>query len=246
MSSSLIIGTQAEVRWRSVSNLINLWMAAGLAASGACALCVAYAPLMRGLASSHGFIFLLMLLAQIALAVVVNIKIGGFSTWQAIALFLAYSALTGMSLAGFTLIVARVSLAAMFATVALMFGLVSVYGTFTRHDLTQIDSRAVMMAAGIILASLVNAIVRSPVPCWIATYLAVAVFLALVAIDAEQMKHMDVRADETHVRRLAILGALVLYLDLVLSCGRLVVAVLRVYGSSESLWYPMGYRVPGY
>jgi FtsH-binding integral membrane protein len=51
---------------------------------------------------------------------------------------------------------------------------------------------------------------------WIPTYLGIAVFVGLTAWDTQKIKLMSQQArDDTSARRVAILGALILYLDFI-------------------------------
>lgn len=222
-------GTQGDVRWRGVSSLIAAWMTVGLLIAGAFAALAASSPLALRVVHRAAFVFLLLLLLQLGAAIVVSMMIGRFSTWQAVALLFAYSALNGLSLSGLFLALWHTSLTATFVIEAAAFGLLSVYGKFTRRDLTKIDGLVLMGLIGVGVASLVHLLLHSPAGFWIISYVGIAIFVCLMAIDAQKMRHMDVRADELRVSRLAILGALVLYLDVLLGFARLCVAIGRLY-----------------
>lgn len=80
---------------------------------------------------------------------------------------------------------------------------------------------------GIILASIVNLFLRSDALGWMLTYLGIAVFVGLTAWDTQRIKRMSADvSNETHAQRVAILGALMLYLDFI----NLFLRLLRILG----------------
>ncbi len=88
-----------------------------------------------------------------------------------------------------------------------------------------------MGLVGIVIASIVNFFLASSMLYWIITYAGVAVFLGLTAYDTQKMKQIAIatQGDPRMANRLAITGALALYLDFI----NLFLFVLRILGRSR-------------
>jgi FtsH-binding integral membrane protein len=81
---------------------------------------------------------------------------------------------------------------------------------------------------GFVIGSIINLFWANSAFYWALTYLGIAVFIGLTAWDTQQIKRMSQQAhDDTAARRLAIIGALKLYLDFI----NLFVLLLRIFGS---------------
>ena len=81
---------------------------------------------------------------------------------------------------------------------------------------------------GVILASVVNLFLKSSALEWICTFVAIAVFLGLIAYDTQALKRihaMGFESEETR-KKVVILGALKLYLDFI----NLFIQLLKIFG----------------
>ena len=123
------------------------------------------------------------------------------------------------------------SITSTFIITAGTFGAMSVYGYFTKSDLTKIGNLAFMALIGIIIASVVNFFMKSEMMNWIITYLGVAIFVALTAYDTQKLKRMAIQGfeNEENMEKGAILGALTLYLDFI----NLFLFLLRIFGDRK-------------
>lgn len=97
------------------------------------------------------------------------------STTTAIAAFMGYAILNGLTLSLIFLIYTFSSIALTFFVTAGTFAVMSVYGYVTKTDLTKIGKIMMMLLVGIIIASIVNMFLKSPMIYWITTYIGVAV-----------------------------------------------------------------------
>jgi FtsH-binding integral membrane protein len=79
-----------------------------------------------------------------------------------------------------------------------------------------------------ILASLVNIFLKSSALMWVTTYLGIAVFLGLIAYDTQKLKALYAHGltDDESRKKLAVVGALALYLDFI----NLFILLLRIFG----------------
>ncbi len=148
-------------------------------------------------------------------------------------LFIFYSFLTGLTLGvimvGYDLLGIITALGATFIT----FGTMAVFGYVTKRDLSSLGSLAVMGLIGIIIASIFNLLasllfgVFSQPFYWIITYLGVVIFLVLTAWDVQKLKRLSEENVDVNENRLAVIGALTLYLDFI----NLFIYMLRILGS---------------
>jgi uncharacterized protein len=87
-----------------------------------------------------------------------------------------------------------------------------------------------MALIGFLIGSIINLFWANSGLYWLLTYLGIAVFIGLTAWDTQQIKRMGQQAqDDTTARRVAIIGALKLYLDFI----NLFVLLLRIFGSRD-------------
>ena len=84
---------------------------------------------------------------------------------------------------------------------------------------------------GIIVASIVNIFVKSSGMNLIISYIGVLLFVGLTAYDSQKIKEMLMQAPDAGegMQKLALLGALSLYLDFI----NLFLYLLRILGSSR-------------
>ena len=201
------------------------WMAAGLAITGFTAYATAgNLALLRMLAGGG---FLLLAIAEIGIVIwlsraIANSKI---STQGAVAGFLIYSLLNGISMSYIFLAYTGASIATTFFITAGTFAGVSLFGWITKTDLTSMGGYLMMGLWGIILGSLVNIFFHAPAFYWILTYASLAIFIGLTAYDTQRLKEMH-QSGAMAGDQMAILGALRLYLDFI----NLFLLLLRLFG----------------
>jgi len=188
------------------------WMAMGLALTGLLAFWTASnAGVLRFVLSGGG---LLLALVEIGIVIWLSRSIRTISASTAVLGFLVFSALNGLTTSWIFLRYTQASIASTFFITAITFAGVSVYGWVTRQDLTSVGSFCFMALIGVIVASLVNFFFRSPVFYWIISYCGVAVFIGLTAYDTQRLKAVH-QSMANAPEQLAIVGALMLYLDFI-------------------------------
>jgi hypothetical protein len=110
------------------------------------------------------------------------------------------------------------------------FGAMSVYGYFTKTDLTKIGSFLFMALIGLIIASVVNIFLANSTFEWIISIVGVLIFTGLTAWDTQQVKALArANLDPAMSDKLATIGALNLYLDFI----NLFLYILRIFGGSD-------------
>ena len=137
------------------------------------------------------------------------------SATTATAVFIAYSALTGLTLSSIFVVYPIGSIANAFLTATGTFLAMSVYGTVTKRDLTGMGNFLMMGLFGIIIASIVNIFLASSMMDFVISCIGVLIFTGLTAYDTQKLRAFGMNApvdDATAMRRGALLGALELYL----------------------------------
>ena len=110
-----------------------------------------------------------------------------------------------------------------------MFGVMAVVGYTTKTDLSKFGSIMFMGLIGIIIASVVNMFMRSPVMDYVISFIGVLVFTGLTAYDVQKLKRIGAQSagGGEMIRKMTIMGALTLYLDFT----NLFLFLLRFFGN---------------
>lgn len=219
--------TMAAEQQRFMVRVYN-WMTAGLVVTAGVAYSVATSPnLVQAIANP--WILFPLIIAQLGLVFWLASRVMQMSAAQATGVFMLYSALTGVTLSFVFLAYTAASLTSTFLVTAGTFGAMSLYGYTTKRDLTAMGSFLFMGLIGIIIASLVNFFLQSPMIYWLVTYAGVLIFVGLTAYDTQKIKEMNILGNEgtEEDTKEAVRGALTLYLDFI----NLFLMLLRVMGN---------------
>lgn len=206
------------------------WMALALTISGIVALVTSTnAALMNRIYHNPG-ILIGLVIGQFALVFLISAGIRRISTAAASAAFIVYSVLNGFTLSYIFILYASSTIFTAFFITAGTFALFSIYGMTTKKDLTRLGSLLFMGLIGIILASLVNMFFASSMITTVISYVAVLVFVGLIAYDTQRLKQLYYESNGSEVtRNLAIVGALILYLDFI----NLFLNILRILNDND-------------
>lgn len=107
-------------------------------------------------------------------------------------MFLFYCFMTGLTLSVIFLVYTAGSIGLAFFVSAGMFGVMSIYGYFTKADLTQMGQMLIMGLWGIIIAMIANMFMRSAQIDYIISFIAVIVFTGLTAYDTQKIKEANI------------------------------------------------------
>ena len=190
------------------------WMCAGLAITAL----VAYSVASTGMAQvlvSNSLLFLGLFAAQIGLVFYLSARVARIAPGTATLLFIAYAALTGVTLSGIVLAYTGTSIATTFVVTAGMFGALALYGTTTSRSLAGVGQFFFMGLIGLILASIVGMFWQSQALQFLISVVGVIVFTGLTAWDAQRLKQMAASLPPGQVGSYAIVGALSLYLNFI-------------------------------
>lgn len=227
MSFASYTSAETTALRNGVMNQVYAWMTAGLFVTGAVASFVASSEALTRLIFGNPLMFFGLFIVQIIAVVGLSAGINKLSPAAAMAIFIGYAALNGLTFSAIFLAYTSASIASTFFVTAGTFGAMSLYGYTTKRDLTSVGNFAVMAMIGLLIASIVNMFLRSDALYWILTYAGVLIFVALTAWDTQKIKHTAAQvSDETTAGRVAVLGALTLYLDFI----NLFIFLLRILG----------------
>ncbi len=208
------------------------WMTFALLISGVAAWAVGTSPeLSRKLVTSPGLCIVLFLV-EIGLVIWISAGINKMSAATATALFIAYSLVNGVTLSFIFIAYTQTVIASAFAVTAGTFAAMAIYGSVTKTDLTRFGNLFLMALIGLVIASVVNMFWMNNTFNLIISYVGVLVFVGLTAYDAQKIKMMFLESgmeNSETVRKIAILGALSLYLDFI----NLFLYILRIFGRRD-------------
>jgi FtsH-binding integral membrane protein len=204
---------QVIARQNTLIRQVYAWMGAGLFITAFMALVTLSSPEILRAITGNRLVFYGLMIGELALVFTLSGAINRLSTTTATLLFVAYSALNGVTLSIVALVYTANSIASTFAITAGMFGAMSIYGYLTKSDLTSWGNFLFMGLIGVVIASVVNIFVGSNAVSWVISGIGVIVFTGLTAYDTWKIKEMA--AQGTEGRKPAILGALTLYLDFI-------------------------------
>ena len=214
----------------AVMKRVYVRMFIGLLVSAFCALGVASSPAALSFFFGNQLVFWGMLIAMLVMAFVIPARLTRMSTGAVLSCFIVYSALMGCWLAPIFLAYKLGTIVYTLFITAGTFGAMSVYGFFTKTDLSKMGSYLMMALFGLLIAMVVNIFVASSTFDWIISIVGVLLFVGLTAWDTQQVKQLSaMNLDPAMADKLATMGAMNLYLDFI----NLFLFLLRILGGSS-------------
>ena len=191
------------------------YMGLGLVVTGLVAFVVASTPALYVPIFSSPLKWVVML-APLAFVLLFSFRMQTMSAAGAQAMFWAFCAVMGVSLASVFLVFTGTSIARTFFIAATMFGATSLYGYTTKRDLTQFSSFLIMGLIGVVIASVVNIFLGSTALQFAISVIGIAVFIGLTAWDTQTIKEQYAENfDAESQQKLAVFGAFSLYLNFI-------------------------------
>ena len=213
----------------SVLKRVYLWMTFALVITGLTAMYVVKSQAILELIYSSQYSIMVLFLVQLGVVWLLSACIHKLSFAVATLLFILYSVLTGVVFSSIFFVYTLGSIANVFLITAGTFAAVSCFGLLTKKDLSNWGTYLFMGVIGLIIASLVNWFFKSEMLYWISSYIGVAIFVGLTAYDTQRIKAMVQEGSmegEVATNRIALMGALSLYLDFI----NLFLYLLRIFG----------------
>ena len=210
---------------------VYVWMTMALVITGFTAYGVATSPGILLAISTNRILFWGLVIAEFALVIGVSAAINRLSLAMATLMFVLYSVINGALLSFIFLAYTASSIATVFFITAGTFAVMAFIGYTTKTDLTSMGKILMMALIGLIIATVVNLFIKSSGFTLILSYVGVLVFVGLTAYDSQKIKQMLLQAPDAGegTQKLALLGALSLYLDFI----NLFLYLLRIFGKRE-------------
>lgn len=222
--------SRAEIITETQSFFVKVygWMSFALIITGLVAIWTANNVDIMSILIDSNWIFIGLIILEFALVAYLVGLITTMSSQTAILIFILYSVLNGFTLSIIFFVFTIDSIASTFFITAGTFAVMSIYGYFTKSDLTKLGNLLLMGLIGLIIASLVNMIYQNEMLYWITTFVGILIFIGLIAYDTQKIKNLNIIGNDgtDEDKKEAIVGALTLYLDFI----NLFLKLLRLFG----------------
>lgn len=227
---------EEQSRWAGVAlpalmRKVYVWMTLALVITGITAYGVATSENLLALIYSSKYIMWGIIIAELGLVVAISGALHRMSLTTGTLLFILYSALNGLMLSSIFMLFDLAVIGKVFFITAGTFAAMAFIGYTTKTDLTSMGKILIMALIGLVIATVVNLFLHSAGLDLILSYVGVLVFVGLTAYDTQKIKHMLLTQDSVNEtsQKLALLGALTLYLDFI----NLFLYLLRIFGRSN-------------
>lgn len=145
---------------------------------------------------------------------------------QALLALHGFAALMGLSFATIFAVYTSASIVSAFMGAAVLFGVMSFYGYFTRRSLDSMGKFMFVGLIAIIIVSLINLFFGNPLVQMVVSALAVIIFTGLTAYDTQKIREQIMAGADDRVE---VTGALTLYLDFI----NLFLSLLQLFGGKK-------------
>ncbi len=219
---------QASLAFPALMRKVYLWMTLALVITAITAYGVATSPAAIQFILGNRIVFFGLIIAEFALVFAVGGMINRLSITTATLLFTLYSVVNGATLSIVLLAYTQESVTQVFFITAGTFAAMSAVGYLTKRDLSSVGRILFMALIGLIIATVVNIFWKNSGFMAILNYLGVLIFVGLTAYDTQKIKNMLLTAEDGGEvgQKMALLGALTLYLDFI----NLFLYLLRILG----------------
>ncbi|MCH5223435.1 MAG: Bax inhibitor-1/YccA family protein [Muribaculaceae bacterium] len=223
-------GNTVTTQTNSVMKRVYVRMFVGLLISAFCALGVVSSPAAMSFFFGNQIVFWGLFIAMLVMAFVLPARLTRMSTSTCLLLFCVFSAMMGVWIAPIFIVYKLGTIVSTFFITAGTFGAMSIYGYFTKSDLSKIGTYLIMALWGLIIAIVVNIFLKSSSLEWIISIVGVLLFTGLTAWDTQTVKRLAAANLEPQMAdKLATMGALNLYLDFI----NLFLFLLRFVGGRD-------------
>ena len=229
-----IVLRDVKLRENALMKNVYLWMILGLAITAGVSFAVSQSITLMRYILLNPFVTIAIFIAQIVLVMVLSGRVERLSTGAAIALFLGYSALTGVTLSSIFLAYTGTSIAVAFVSALSVFAGGAIYGAVTKKSLKSWGGFLMMGLFGLIIASLLNMLFASSGLNFLVSIVGVVLFTGLTAWDSQRIADMNAQYGQNmtneELTKIGILGALDLYLDFI----NIFLYLVRIFGRSDN------------
>lgn len=218
---------EMEYRERAMFRSVFGWMFVAMLLTAVASLAVVTSPALQQVIFGNRFVIWILWLAEIGLVMNLSWRLPRLSPTAAAGSLIVYSLLTGLSLSVLAFVYTGASIVQTFVVTAGMFGAMALWGIATKRDLTSWGSFLFMGVIGVVLLSVVNAFMHSETLSAAFSFIGIFIFVGLTAYQAQMLKRMASTATGPMREKIAIYGALALYITFV----NLFLSLLRFTGN---------------
>ena len=207
---------------------VYLWMFIGLLVSGIVSYFTSVTPSIINFVNKSYFLIVIVELIVVIAFSALRRKV---SPNVAMLLFIIYSIVNGLTLSSIFLVYEIKSIGMVFISSALMFGLLALYGYTTKNDLSSVSKILFFGLIAVIIMSIINIFIGNSGFSILISIISIVIFLGLTAWDMQMLKAMYnyYSSDEQELNKVAIYGALDLYLDFI----NIFLQLLNLFGKSK-------------
>lgn len=234
---SVFVQPQTGVVAKKFFANVFLWMFVALSLSSLAAFYMASTPEMMSYLINQetgkmGILGWVAMLAPLGLVLLMSAGLSRLSFGAMVGVFILYSILTGVSLSFILLAYTGASVLSCFIGAAGIFGIMAIMGYTTNIDLSKFGPILMIGVVGLIIASVVNMFIQSANFSLFMAFIGIAIFTALTAYDVQKLKRIGEGLEangaqmDADTKKLAIMGALSLYLDFL----NIFIYLLRIFG----------------
>lgn len=204
---------------------VFMWMFIGLLVTFATGYFVSTNENILESVFSSGLYFIL-IIAELAVVIFLTARLHKMSETTAKISFILYSFITGLTFSSVFVVYEVTSILYVFLVSALVFGIFAVLGATTKIDLSKLGTILLMLLLGIIICSIINMFIGSEGFDLVICIISLVVFMLYVAYDMQKIKQLE---NYYEGDKLAIIGALELYLDFI----NIFLRLLQLFGRSR-------------
>ena len=207
---------------------VYVWMTMALVITGITAYGVATSPTLLQMIYGSRIGIWALIIVELGLVFWISARIEKLSLTSATLLFILYSIINGATLSSIFFVYSPSAITKVFFITAGTFAVMALYGYFTKSDLSSWGKILMMGVFGLIIALVVNMFLKSAMMDLILSGIGVLVFTGLTAYDSQKIRQMLAMQTDMGegAQKIALLGALSLYLDFI----NLFLYLLRFFG----------------
>lgn len=207
-----------------------VWMLLGLAMTTGIAAWFSQNDALTEKIDSTPGLFYGAIILQFAVVLVLGFAFNKVSAGTATFLFMLYAALTGVTFSVILGYYSTASIAMAFSGAMGVFGGMALWGFATKRDLSGFAPVLFGALIGFLVASVVFMFTGGETFNLILGFAGVIIFAGLTAYDVQKIKAIGAAAmDDSSARKMAVFGALQLYLDFI----NIFLSLLRIFGSNR-------------
>lgn len=176
--------------------------------------------------------FNIMGIAGLGMVLILNFFLEKMSAGMARILFILYSLVIGTIFSTVGFAYSPLAILYAFASALTIFVVMSIYGFFTKEDLSSYRTFLIVGLISLIVMGLINVYLGVGVLYWIETIVGIVIFTGLIAYDVNRIKWQSYQladGDNEAMEKMSIDGAFSLYLDFI----NLFFYLLRIFGRKK-------------